>query len=445
MSLLPEKCGEILEPEILDLLTSLVDKSMATYDESTGRYRMLESVRQYSRDRLVDFCEAERLRDRHLFHFLVLAEEVEPDLTGPDQGVGLERLEGEHDNLRAALAWSFDAATETAFGLRLASALWLFWQTRGYVDEGRAWYAAALRSNPDTQNAADRANALIRAGNLAKQQCDFASAHELYQVGLGIRRELADNPGIASALHNLGYLQYERGDYSSAGSLAEQSLSIRQDIGDQHGMADSLYFLADLANVQGDPMLARKLAEGSVDTYRKLGHQRGIAQSLIILGNATGDQGEFSLSRSFYEQALEILRPLGDQYGLSVCLGNLGLVAGWQGDFKAARSYYKEGVRISLKLNDRKNIAYSLEGLAAVAAYLGDPARAARAWGASERLREEIGCPLPPSDRPRHTRQVAEARASLGDDAAFDVAWQEGRGMAMESAIEYALQEPSNA
>jgi tetratricopeptide (TPR) repeat protein len=195
---------------------------------------------------------------------------------------------------------------------------------------------------------------------------------------------------------------------------------------------------------QGDYPAARALYEESLAISRELGDRSGIASSLNNLGNAALNQRDYPAARALLEESLAIHRELGDRYGIATSLSNLGLVAYEQGDYPAARALYEESLATRRELGDRSGsgIAVSLEGLAAVAASLGDSLRAARIWGATERLRAEIGTPLTPNERSRYDRYVAAARISSRDDAAFDNAWQEGRGLTLEQAIDLALANP---
>ncbi len=392
--------GGVADREVLDVLTSLVDKSLVVTEEKDGatRYSMLETIRQYALDRLQESDDGDAWQDRHLAHFLDLAEEAESGLVGADQKEWHNLLETEHDNLRAALRHSLTMTGDSGCGLRLAGALWRFWEGRGHLTEGRAWLFGLLATAPTDSGGSERAKALNAAGLLAFRQGDYPSARALYEESLAIYRELGDRRGIAHSLNNLGNVACEQGDYPSARALFEESLAI----------------------------------------YRELGDRRGIAISLGNLGNVAYDQGDYPSARALYEESLAIHREMGDRWGIAASLNNLGNVACDQGDYPSARALHEESLAIRRELGDQRGIAQSLEGLAPVAAALAEPHRAARIWGAAERLREEIGAPLPPNERPRYERQVATARAALGSET-FAAAWAEGRAMSMEQAIDYAL------
>ncbi len=428
----------------LDLLTSLTDKSLVGTEERKGatRYRLLETVRQYARDRLRESDEEAQWRGRHLAYFLALAEEAEPQLRGADQQAWLDQLETEHDNLRSALGWSAAAGGDHLGGLRLAGALCRFWSVRGYLGEGRGWVSGLLAATTGGQAAAARAKALNGAGGLARHQGDNAAARALYGQSLAIYRELGDRQRIAFSLNNLGVVADDQGDYPAARALHEESLAIQRELGDKWSIAMSLYNLGVLASDQGDYPAARALHEESLAIRRELGDWQGIGDSLNSLGVSAGEQGDYAAARALFEESLAIQRELGDRQSMAASLSALGNVASAQGDNASARALHEETLTIYRELGDRRGIARSLVGLAYVAFALACPGRAARIWAGAERLRETIGEKLPPSDCAGYDRQVAAARAAIGDDATFDLAWQEGRAMTLERAIEYALNKP---
>ncbi len=391
--------GDGVEPlGVLDLLTQLVFKSWVLMDEQEGdvRYRFLETVRQYSLERLRESGEAGVIRQRHQNWYLAQAEKAEPELTGSDQGTWLNRLEVEHDNIRAALEWSMESGVEP--GLRLASALWRFWYVRGYSKEGRGWLEALLKASSGAPPVL-RAQALAAAGNLAVLgRSDYAVGRSFCEESLAIWRELGDRQGIAVALSNLGLLASDHGDHASARALCEESLTIRRELGDKQGVAISLNNLGVVA-------------------YR---------------------QGDYVAACTLFHEGLAIFRELKNRQHVAMALTNLGLVTSGQSDYALARSFYAEGLAIRRELGDKRGIAYSLEGFAGLTIAQGQPEQAARLLGAADTLREAIGVPLPPADRAEYERTIAAARSRLGE-AAFAAAWAEGRVMTLEQAVGEAL------
>jgi non-specific serine/threonine protein kinase len=390
--------GEVGAGDVLDLLTQLVSKSLVLVDEQGGsaRYRFLETLAQYGRDRLLESGEADAVRDRHLRWFLRLAEQAEPELVGAQQAAWLALLEAEHDNLRAAMEWSLNVGEPEA-GLRLASAVWRFWFIHGYLSEGRRWLEMLLKRS-DRVSTAVRANALLAAGNLAVfGQSDFAAGRSYYEESLVLWREAGDDGGVARLLNGLGMLAAGQGDHAVARHLYEEALMIR----------------------------------------RRLGDKWGVANSLHNLGRVVFRQGDYATANTLLKESLAIWRELGDKQNIAMALVNMGFIACSQDDYPSAKAYVAESLAIRQELGDKRGIAYALEGFAWLAAAQGHGARAARLFGAAETLRHALGAPLPPADRPYYDRMIGAARSAVGEDQ-FSAAWGEGRAMTLEQAVREA-------
>jgi len=474
--------GAGIEPgQVLALLTSLVDKSLVVFAEreAGGRYRFLEMVRQYASEGLNAGGESGRVRAKHRDYFLALAEEGEPELKGAGQEGWLRRLEAEHDNLRAALAWCGAEEGGAAMGLRMAVALWQFWELHGYYNEGRAFLSEALGREQAGGRVIGRARALYAAGVLAFYQGDYPAARALYAEGLTIFRELGSKPGIASSLKDLGRVAGAQGDYPAAGALYEESLAISRELGDRQGsgwvlndlgnlagargdyqaaralheeslaisrelrdtegIAWSLHHLGAVAGAQGDDGAARALHEESLASFRELGNKQGTAWALNYLGKVVGAQGDAGAAQSLYAEGLALFRELGNKQGVAWVLNDLGNLAETQGRHPAARALHEEGLRLQMEMGDKRGAAAGLRGLAALTPPASE--KAARLWGAAESLRESIGARLFQSEQEKYDQQIARTRAALGEDA-FSAAWEEGRALTMEQAAACALEEP---
>jgi predicted ATPase/DNA-binding winged helix-turn-helix (wHTH) protein len=426
---------------VLDTLESLIGKSLVRQTDAHGqpRFAMLETIREYASERLHAAGEHEILRERHREHFLALAESAEPKLSGAGQAEWLRRLETEHENLRAGLEWSLVTAKPEA-GLRLCGALQRFWIARGHFSEGRMWCERILGKARDGESTRERADALNAAGVLARLQGEYPASRTSHEESLAIWRQLGERKGMATTLNNLGAVAWAQGDYASAKALNEECLAIMRELADRNGIARSLCNLGTFAHDQQDDATARVLFEKSLAIGRELRDWRFIAAVLNNLGTVAHDQGDLPAARELYDESLVIARDLGDPGGIARSLHNLGSVANLQGDYRVARMLYQEGLMITRQLEDRGTIAPMLEELAEVVANLGSLADAARIWSAAARLREEVGSPVTPNDRPRYDRRVGAARAALGDDAAFDRAWHDGRALTLEQAIQLALE-----
>jgi predicted ATPase len=429
------KAAEQVAGASLAILAALVDKSLLQWDPA-GRYKMHEMVHQYTKEKLEASGEKATTQDKHLAFFLDWAEMAEARLEGAEMGKWLEQLEAEMDNLRVALQWVLQHG-EAESGLRLAGALWWFWYTRGYLNEGREWLTMALAQQEGAEQSKARAKALQGAGVLAWNQGDYPAARQLHEEGLAIIRTLGDKRAVAVQLHNLSNLALDQGDYDQARAMLEESLAIKRELGDERGIAGSLGNLGLVAFSQGDYTAARSFYEESLALKRTLNDVRGIAITLGNLGNVFFEQGDYLAGRSLLEESLDLKRGLGDRWGVAVNLRHLGELAVRQGDVEKARELLEESLAIRRELGDKWSMADSLEALAALVWAEGKPEWAALLWGAAEALREAIGAPLPAGECARHDADVTAAQAQLGK-AIFDATWAEGRQMSPEQAIVYA-------
>jgi predicted ATPase/DNA-binding SARP family transcriptional activator len=441
--------GEGIETgQVLDLLASLVDKSLILFEErelAGGRYRLLEMVRQYAAEGLAASGEAEQIKTRHRDWFLDLAEAVEPQLKGAEQGYWLERLETEHANLRTALAFSETDAQGARAGLRLAGALGPFWQLRGYLSEGRTSLAVALEGAKHVDTLSIRAKALRRAGALALSQRDYGATRAYYEECLTIYRQVEDPEGLAMALNGLGELAQEQSDFLAARRLHEESLAIRRQLGDPVGIALALNPLGNLALEQGDLATAKARFEESQSISAPMGDKLGTYTSRQLLGVVAEHQGDLELARTFYAECLPIWRELRLSMQVAWGLHGLGFVASQLGDFTAAHPLLTESLQMFQEMEDTQGLDLTLQRLGGLAVAEGQMQRAARLLAAGAEQRAATGSELAPATQQVIDQDVAAVRAGLGAEA-FEAAWATGIGMTLEQAIAYALEpdEPSS-
>jgi predicted ATPase/class 3 adenylate cyclase len=468
--------------QVLDGVASLVDKSLLQRVEPTGggseeqedqRLLMLETIREYGVEALIASGEGDVARQAHADYFLHLAEEAEPELKGPLLVAWLERLEREHDNLRAALQWALEGGSAEV-ALRLGIALERFWVVRGQRNEGLAFLQRALAGSAGVA-ATIRAKALLAAGRLAFNQSNYDRGEVLAQEGLALFRELGDKRGIALSLNRLGVAAWRRGDYRSARVLLEEDLTLFREMGDRDRVAWSLFMHGLLDNKQGDYAVACSRFEESLALFRELGNKRGIAASLTQLaGTLFVSQGNRDMIYPLLEQGLSLDREVGDREGMAVASLLLGWVALKQGDRATARSraeesltlyremehregmaealcmlgkveaagghhafartLYEESLAMAQEIGDRELIASGLQGLASVVAVQGELIWATRLWGTAEALREAIGAPLQPIEWADYEQAVATTRDHLGAET-FASAWAEGRAVTAEQVL----------
>lgn len=467
---------EDLKTDVLDLVTSLMDKSLLRPVEETGepRFYMLWTIREYGLECLVDAAEEGVTKSSHAEYFLDLAEDAEPLLKGPGQAVWLNRLEDEHGNLRVALEWSQKTDVQTF--ARLASALWRFWYVRGYLSEGRGWLDA-VREVDGSLPTPLRAKVRYGAGAMAVNQGEYQLAEKLFNESLAMFRELGDKIGISDCINNLGILATNQGDYARAIDLFDRSLVLRREVGDKRIIAGTLNNMANLAIIrgdydqacafleealeifetsgeltvraillnnlgravlnQGDYEAARALFKKSLSIKQELGDKEGIASSLNRLGVVARCEGDYEQAQSLLEESLDLFRELGEKEGIAMVLNNLGQIAREQERYVEARALHEDSLFILQVLGDKMAIAVCLLGLADTARAEGRPERAVRLLGAIDSMLKAAGAVLEPTDRNEYDRNVASTREVLGEDA-FQSAWAAGQEMALEQAIQEA-------
>jgi predicted ATPase/DNA-binding CsgD family transcriptional regulator len=412
--------GQIEETAILDILTLLVDKSLVLVVGRNGeaRYRLLEPVSQYAREKLRETGEESQARMRHAEYYLALAEEAEPELSGAREGEWLEQLEAEHDNFRAALGFSLEGG-DGGLGLRLAGVLGGFWYKRGYLREGRWWLEREI-SVGGTSSAMERATALDQAGWMALYQGDLDPSVELLRESLGLFRRLEDEPGIAASLAKLGHAVLHQDDRDYLAALCREAEALKATFTDRPAIGELLVFLGMVALYEGDVERAVTLLEESLDLFRALGSARPA-------GDSPEDARDIKLST-----AIELVAGQAQEY--------LWLSALEAGDLDGATSLIEEELRPLRDLGNKPKISYCLLGLAAIAALRGRPDRATRLWVAAEALREEIGLALVLWDHAAtdYEALLADARSQLGE-AGWERAQNEARDMTLEQVIAYAL------
>jgi tetratricopeptide (TPR) repeat protein len=389
------------EVDVLDGIASLVDNSLLRHVESPGgesRFRMLETIREYAKDRLTEEFDAEETASRHAAFFLAMAEEAEPHLTTEDQAPWLDRCEREHDNMRAALRYAVEHQ-DAETGLRIVAALWRFWQQRGHLREGLQWAADVLAVAPDQRTPA-RARAHAAAGGLAYWLSDLDTTARHYEEGAAIAKELGDRRLVLEATYNLAFLPLMSDNPEDALPLFREALAIARDLDDPAWVIPVTGDLAFADLMAGNYPEAITLLEEVIETARTLGHRFRLADDLTSLGHAHAKTGNYN----------EAKKALLEGFDLVIEDANLPLTV------------------------------TSLFFFAALASAEGLHERAARLWGAGEALRDSVGGA--PAAVMKLEDPIAAAREAVGDEA-VDRAVAEGQAMDLEKAVAYAREELS--
>ena len=395
---IPEVCDPdgALGIDPLDGIESLIDKSLlrqrrdSAAADAEPRFGMLETIREYAIERLVESGEQHHARRRHAYYYLAGADVALAQIKHTQQGVWLRSLEADNGNLRAALTWCVEL-NAAELGLNAAGLLGWFWTTRGYITEGRARLQALL-ALPAKTSPHLRAEALRVAGMLALSQSDYHAARALFEESLSIRRQSADQAGLVGPLSGLGAATMQLGLHSIAKASFEEALAIQTTMDDKVGMSESFNSLANLAHNRGDLATARALYEMSQELNREVGYRVDVV--LHNLGVLAEEEGDLATARLRFEESVEIKRAVSDSNGLALSLAKLGQVMAASGDLEAAHRLLSESLAIKHELGDRPGMAYALERFALVAAGHGRPERALRLAGAAAALRESVGSPL---------------------------------------------------
>lgn len=441
------KQSDILSGDVLDLLSSLVNKSLVIADTSgfEQRYDLLETIREYTRAKLVAAGEEEMVRARHLDWFLQFAERAEHELHGVDQVLWLDRLELEYDNFLAALDWSMSEAPSRQLkssrherGLQLAAALWWFWRSRGSPREGRERLTTLLGQTPSPRKRLVRAKALFGAGALAFAQGDFAAAHAFYDESLVLCRQSGGEHEMIMTLNGQGALAQSQSDFAAAQSCYDEALALSRKIGFPWGIASSLLNLGYLRLYTGDYAAGSSLFEQSLAISRQLGDEDSISWLLMNLGLISYYQADYARARVLYEESLAFWHASRNKARLAILFNNLAFVELHERNYDKARTLFVDSLNILREIGNLRLVGDVLEGLAGLAAAERRPELAARFFGAAQALFESIGLEIESGNKEEHEHNVNEAREQL-DEAAFATAWEEGRKMSIEEAMQYAL------
>ncbi len=430
---------QVTHTSILDHLGSLLDKSLLREVEGTDdepRFVMLELLREFGLEQLEASGEGKTIRRRHASFFLVLAE---ASLESAEQVKWMDRMEYEHDNLRAALDWSKTAEDAGELCLRLAGTLGYFWEIHGHFSEGRERLSAILHMSFAQGRTAARTRLLARAAELAYRQSDYAATVEFAEESLAICREIGDKQGAASALIKLGNAATEAGDYAVASKFLEEALAIWQELNDKHGTARALISLGWNTLRSGDYLLAQARLEEALALSRAVGDTRSMGFELSGLGEIALRQRDYERATRLLEESLELRRQLGNKWGVGVSLGTLGWVALCEGDWKRAVARLGESLEVRREIGDKGGCAWCLERLAEVALAQENVEKSVRLLSAAAALRISIGSVIDPADQWEYQNRRSALRAQLGEQQ-FAALWNAGRTLTLEQAVAYALE-----
>jgi predicted ATPase len=447
------------------ILAALLDKSLLRWD-GVAHYDMHELVRQYASEKLEQAEGTEQIRSLHAAYFLALAESADSKLRGAEQVGWLERLEAEHDNLHAALAWSLQElkpeneelricsnqsgglrsiakrpsdsqfANRQEVGQRLVAALARFWDLRGGYRKVRALLADSVVLFDRAGDSRGRARVRCILAQAATWDGDFMQATALLDQALALNQALGNKGGCATTLRLLGDVRWLLGDYAQAAAYSRDALAFYREQGDRHRIAITLHQLADVTREQGDYARAVALFEECRVLYRELNDLNEIAGVFGGLGDVLLNQGNATGAATCFRQAVTLLRELKHQ-DLPLALRGLGRALQEQGNDMGAFAVLVESLTSCRELGLKYAGGACLAAMAGLWVGRGQPVRAARLFGASQALRGTSAAPI--GALVYYTRDVASVRIQL-DEATFAAAWAEGEAMTLEQAVAYALE-----
>jgi predicted ATPase/DNA-binding CsgD family transcriptional regulator len=419
--------------EVLGHVGALVDKSLVQFGDAgagPGRYRLLETVRQYAAGRLdaQDPAAVDRARAAHRDYYLALAEAADPQLMGPGQAEWLDRLDAELGNLRAAIAFSLTQADPEP-GLRLAASLRVYWRARGHAAEG-ADVLRALLDVPAARGATlPRARALAAAARLLQQTGGYAIAADYCEEALAIARAAGDDYLVAGLLRIRAVILLRQGQPGEALPLIESGLGVARRLGDPYLTARLLSARAFAADVAGDHAGAARDAAESARLFRQAGDRLGVGQMLGNLGYYELSAGDLDAARRHLAESRDIARPLNDRYSIVHTTFHLGLAEYLGGSPDAAGALFADTLNLARRTGMRAMMAYALLGLAlADRGRRDDPGWSARLHGAADQALADLGHVLQPLEERLAGLDRQRLRAAIGD-AAFEADYAAGRAL----------------
>jgi predicted ATPase/transcriptional regulator with XRE-family HTH domain len=429
--------------EIIGLLAQLVEKSLVVVDRRPNglRYRFLETIRQYALEKLSQSDNIATLKDEHLDYYLRLIEREKLEQYGYDILDGLNRVEADHDNLRAALEWSLTSYTDRTICFRLLKQLSLFWESRGFLDEGRKRLSAALTIPEASALTLERAELLFQSAWLAIYQSDLLAGLPLLEESRTIFRQLHPMglSGEADVLNSMAAIEIDNGDARIALKHAQKALEIATEINYPIGVNWAHHMLGVALGHLGEYDQAWKHLEAAVHSHNR---KRGMPSYISMLqsqGELAVWQGDYEKGKPYLEKSLRLAREAKDKWMIGAILGTQGWIALRLREFERVRQLFGESIAIRQEIGDKGGIAWCLEKLAESAALQGASEKATRILGKAASLRFSINSKVNSADKPEYERLLSSLHERIEPEM-FQSAWQAGAAIPLETAINLALE-----
>jgi predicted ATPase/class 3 adenylate cyclase/tetratricopeptide (TPR) repeat protein len=423
-----------------DLLISLVDKSLVLPEEGYEgtRYRMLETIRDYTRMKLVESSDLDVTSSRHCNYYFVKAKAGRHGLQGPEQAKWVARLEGDHDNMRAAIAYSMGARGDPVIAVKMEVALQAFRLCSGYAGEGRSNIGKLLAHPAIIANDLARGHALYVGAALADTQGDDREAERMLETCLALRRGLASETDVAATLSTLAAVRLRLGDARRARAGEEEALVLFRRLGDRSGEAITLLHLGEICAHAGEDFDAQRFLSQSLAIAHAIDYSEIESECELTLGQLALERGDFTVALTCLTRSLTVCQGARDKRGIAMALWWLGKLELATYDGGDAPANLREALRAFDSFGMNSETIGALEDHARLAHSLGLAEAAARLYGTASAARKRLIVPRPPRAEARYLEDLAEVRAAL-TNSNFDVAWATGSAWSLKEAVTRAL------
>jgi len=429
--------------DVLDLLASLVEKSLVMLDEQgeTPRYRMLDTIGEYAREKLEHAGGVAGTAARHCEHFFTLAKGTNKGLNGPEQALWVHRTETELDNIRSALALALAGGVDAFIAVKIAVAMQGFWTLRGYLSEGRAAVRKALALPPVQASPMAQAHALYVGAALAATQSDYAEAQRMLETCLALRRQLGHTADIAATLSTLALARFGRGDAHGALAGEQEALLLFRETGHQVGQAVALLHLGQFFDRLGDAAAAHTHLQAGLSLARQIKHQEVEAECELVLGQLALKQDRVDDAAAHFKRSLAVCQASGDSHGEASVhwwQGKLALQGGRPEQLDEARMALSAALAAFVSSERRLETLLCLRDHARLMAQTGAEQDAVATASAAAAGLTQIGVPLTATADLRWQAELAALHAALPDAEAFRAAWEAGQEAGLDAAIKRA-------
>ena len=433
-------CGAdpLMPEDVLDLLASLVDKSLVMLDESqeNPRYRMLETIREYAAGKLAEKGDKDATAKAHCEYYFALTKKARGGLFGAEQGEWIQRLEADLDNVRSALALSLSGVVDPLIAVKMAVALHGFWMLRGYATEGRAIVRSALETPAIRESDLAQAWALYVGAGLAESQSDHGEARRMLEACLELRRRLGSELDIAATLSTLSLARLQAGDVDGAEQGEQEALTIFRALGHKRGEAVALCHMGHIHHRAGKGESARTFLQDGLGLAQQLGNKEIEGECQLLIGELAYDAGDFADAEAWFKRSFTVCREAADKRGEANATRWLGRCDLKRGANETGRSRLTDALRAYVSFGMWEELLGCLEDIAELMLEP-ESAKAARLISAVGHARDRLQLPHDERAGRALQEQLAALRQTLGEEG-FTSQWEQGKALDIREAIAQA-------